>query len=180
MLPTFSELDLVGANNVVVRAGRAQSVVVRGDDNLLGHITTRVEAGTLVIRTKGRFTTKSPMSVGVNVPSLEALTLAGAGKITVQNLHARQLTVTLTGTGVVRATGTVGRLQVTLVGTGDAQLRALAARDVRATLTGTGQIAVSPKRRLDASIVGVGTILYSGKPATVTTNITGSGAVVKG
>lgn len=179
-LPTFSEVNLVGANNVVVRAGRAQSVVVRGDDNLFGHITTRVKAGALAIGAKGRFTTKRPMSVGVNVPSLETVTLTGTGNITVQNVHAHQLTMTLSGSGIVRASGTVGQLHVTLVGAGDAQLRKLAAHDVRATLTGTGRIAVHPTGTLDASVVGVGTIVYSGKPASVTTTVTGSGAVLKG
>ena len=179
-LPTFGKVELVGANNVVVRTGRTQSVVVRGDDNLLGHVTTRVEAGALVIVTKGRFKTKRPMSVGVNVPALEAVTLTGTGTITVQDLRARRLSVTLSGTGELRATGAVGRLDVTLVGTGNAELQGLTARDVRATLTGTGRIAVHPTRTLDASVQGIGTIVYSGKPASVTSSVTGTGAVVRG
>src|SRR5262245_51190311 len=38
----FTGVDLAGANNVVIRVGAKQSVVVHADDNLLRRVTTRV------------------------------------------------------------------------------------------------------------------------------------------
>jgi putative autotransporter adhesin-like protein len=72
-LAGFSGLDLAGSSTVTVVVGGEQSVVVHADDNLLGHVTTRVDAGTLVIGSSGSFTTKSPMSVEVSAPSLQVL-----------------------------------------------------------------------------------------------------------
>ena len=108
----FSSLDLAGSNNVTVTVGGPQSVVVRADSNLLSHVTTRVAAGTLVIGNTGSFTTRSPMSVDVSVPSLTALNLGGDGKISVTGISAPQLTVIVSGSGQLSMAGTATRLDV--------------------------------------------------------------------
>jgi len=179
VLPTFSRLDLAGSNNVTVAVGGRQSVVVHGDSNLLRYVTTRVVAGTLVIGTTGSFTTRSPMSVEVSVPSLAAVTLSGSGKISVNGIDAPRLTVTLPGSGAIDAGGTVTNLRVTLGGSGLAQLQNLAARDAHAVVAGSGLIRVTATASLNAAVTGSGAIIYSGDPQ-VTSNVTGSGAVTRG
>jgi len=176
----FSSLDLAGASDVTVVVGGPRSVVVRADSNLISHVTTRVAAGTLVIGETGSFTTRSPMSVAVRVPSLTALNLSGAGKITVTGISGPRLTVTVSGTGVLSATGTVTRLDVTVSGAGLAQLSQLTARDVHAVVTGSGLIQVTAMASLAAAVPGTGSIMYGGSPAQVTTSITGTGTVVAG
>jgi Putative auto-transporter adhesin, head GIN domain len=175
----FSSIDLTGSSHVTVHAGGRQSVVVHADDNLLGQVTTRVHARTLMIGTRGSFTTNSPMSVQISVPSLEAVTLSGSGAITAGNIHAPGVSVRLTGSGVVRASGTVTRLDISLGGSGDIQLGQLVARDVHAVLAGSGRIVTHATNTLQASVPGSGTIIYSGNPAHVTRSITGSGAIIR-
>src|SRR5689334_7047026 len=46
-LPAFDKIDLAGANNVAVRVGPRQSVVVHADDNLLARVETSVRDGRL-------------------------------------------------------------------------------------------------------------------------------------
>lgn len=180
-LAAFSGVELAGANNVTVRVGGQRSVVVHADDNLLGHVTTRVDAGSLVIgNTSGSLAARSPLRVEVNMPSLEALKLSGSGVVSVTGIKAKGLTVILSGAGVLRASGSATRVDVTLGGSGDAQLKGLVARDVHAVVSGSGRILVTATESLDASVPGAGAIVYSGNPAQVTTNITGSGAVVRG
>ena len=178
-LATFGSLDLAGSNNVTVAVGGRQSVVVHADSNLLRYVTTRVVSGTLVIGTTGSFTTKSPMSVEVSVPSLAAVTLSGSGQIAVTGIDAPRLTVTLPGSGALYASGTVTRLDVTLGGSGLAQLDNLAARDVHAVVAGSGLIRVTATADLNAAVTGSGAIVYSGNPQ-VTSSVTGSGAVTHG
>jgi hypothetical protein len=176
----FSSLNLAGDNNVTVTVGGPQSVVVHADSNLVGHVTTRVETGTLVIGDTGSFTTRTPMSVDVSVPSLTALNLSGDGQISVTGISAPRLTVTVSGSGLLSAAGTATRLDVNLSGDGQAQLSQLTARDVRAVLTGSGLIQVAPTTSLDAAVPGTGAIIYSGNPLQVTTSITGTGTVTRG
>ena len=93
-VPAFDGVELAGGNNVVIRVGGKQSVVVRADDNLLDRVTTRVQSGTLVVgNTPGSVTTKSPMSVVVTVPTLSELTLAGGGNIVVDGVDTANLKI---------------------------------------------------------------------------------------
>jgi hypothetical protein len=179
-VPSFNRLDLAGANRLTVRVGERTSVVVRGDDNLLGHVTTRVRDDTLAIGSVGDIRTKAPMSVVVGVPSLDSLTLSGSGIIVAENVSGRRLAIALPGTGVVHVSGTVTRLRVTLDGAGDAQLRALTAREAHASIAGSGRIALHVTRSLVGSVSGSGAITYRGDPERVTSNVTGSGAVMPG
>ena len=179
VLARFSSLDLAGSNSVTVAVGGRQSVVVHADSNLIRYITTRVIAGTLVIGTSGSFTTRSPMSVEIRVPSLATVTLSGSGKIAVTGIDAPRLTVTLPGSGSLYASGTVTKLNVTLGGSGLAQLGRLTARDVHAVVGGSGLIRVTATAGLNAAVTGTGAIIYSGNPQ-VTSSVTGIGTVMRG
>ena len=180
-VPSFTGVELAGGNNVTVRVGAERSVVVHGDDNLLSRITTQVEDSDLVVgQTPGSIESKSPTWVEVSVPSLDALTLTGSGILAVTGIEAANVTVTLSGSGIVRASGTATRLDVDLPGSGEAGLKQLVARDVNAVVSGSGLLLITATERLDASVPGTGAILYAGNPADVTTSITGSGAITRG
>jgi putative autotransporter adhesin-like protein len=176
----FSRLDLAGSNNVTVIVGGPQSVVVHADRNLINHVTTGVAAGTLTIGDTGSFTARTPMSVDVRVPSLTALTLSGDGQITATGVSTPQLTVTVSGSGLLSAAGAVTRLDVALSGAGQAQLSQLAARDVHAVVTGSGLIQVTATSSLAAAVPGTGAIIYTGDPSQVSTSVTGTGTITRG
>jgi len=159
----FSSVQLAGSNNVVIRVGEQQSVVVRADRNLLDRVTTDVRSGTLAIgNTPGRLTTSSPMSVSVDVPKLDAVTLTGSGNIAVNGIAAPSLEVNLPGSGTVTGSGSVTRLDVTVSGSGAVQFTRVAANAVRAAVSGSGSIIVTAAKSLDASVSGSGAILYTG------------------
>lgn len=180
-LPPFSRVKLDGDNNVVVKVGPTQSVVVHADRNLLGRVTTRVRAGRLVIgTTPGSFSTRSPMFVEVRLPSLDGLTLQGNGNIAATGIDSRRLTVALPGNGNIAATGTAATLGVTLGGQGTVRLHQLTARDATAALGGSGTIMLTATRSLAATISGSGTVLYGGGPQHVTQKVTGSGVIIAG
>jgi Putative auto-transporter adhesin, head GIN domain len=174
-VPTFTSLYLAGGNEVSVVVGAPRSVVVHADTNLISHVTTRVAAGTLIIGDTGSYTSHSPMYVEVSVPSLTALNLSGDGQLSVTGISAPQLTVTVSGSGLLSASGTVTRLDVTLRGDGMAELSQLSARDVHALLAGSGLIKVNATSSLNASVPGTGLIIYTGNPSHVVTSVPGSG-----
>jgi len=180
-LPPFTGVDLAGDNNVTVRIGARQSVIVHADRNLLGRVTTDVQAGRLVIGTApGPLHPRSPMFVAVSVPSIDRLALPGDGNISAAGINSRSLAVVLPGSGTITATGTTGRLNVTIGGAGTALLSGLLARDAKAVVSGDGTIMVTATDSLDARISGSGTIVYSGHPTQVTKAVTGSGTIAGG
>jgi hypothetical protein len=177
-LPGFDGVELSGSNNVVVRVGQRQTVVVHADDNLLDRVTTRVDGGTLVVGDRaGSFTTKSPMYVEITAPSLGGLALSGSGTVSVEGIRSPRLTVVLPGSGVIRAAGKAGRMDVALGGSGDAQLGQLVAGDVKVVVGGSGHAAVTATKSLDAAVTGVGAVDYGGHPGKVTKSVTGVGAI---
>jgi putative autotransporter adhesin-like protein len=177
-VPAFRAVELAGSNIVTVRVGGRRSVVVRGDDNLLSKVRTTVRSRRLVIASVGSFSTHTPMRVAVTTPSLSALELSGSGIVSVEGVRARALTVSLPGSGVLRAVGSADRLAVTLGGSGLAALGGLVVQDVRAVMTGSGRIDVTATRSLHASVPGTGAIFYGGAPAHVTTSVSGTGSIM--
>src|SRR5262245_28735234 len=163
-LPPFDALDLAGSNRIVVTIGAVRSVVVHADENLLGRVTTDVREGTLVVDNRGSFTTTSPMSVEVVVPSLRSMTLSGSGALHVTGVDADSVSVNLAGSGLISVTGQVDRLAARLGGSGDCRLETLSARDATAALTGSGRILVRATHTLDAAVDGTRVIAYTGMP----------------
>jgi hypothetical protein len=177
-VPAFTAVELAGANTVTVHVGGAQRVVVRADDNLVPLVITEVRAGTLVVSARRSFTTTSPMSVDVTVPSLESAAITGSGRMTIDGVRADTFTARLPGSGAMSASGSAARVVAEVSGSGDLRLDSLVGRDVTAVVSGSGRIAVDATASLDATVSGSGTVLYAGNPGTVTKNVTGSGAVV--
>lgn len=156
-LPTFTGVRLAATNAVTVRVGGTQRVVVHGDANLLPLVTTQVKNGELVIDATRGFETTRPMRIDVTTRMLD--------------------TVTLAGSGIVRAYGSVPHLTATLSGTGHMKLAPLTARDVLAVLVGMGRIDVTATHSLNAVLAGSGAIFYAGNPTHVTKNVKGKGTV---
>lgn len=174
----FNSVELAGGNNVVIRVGEKQSVVVKADDNLLNSVTTHVKSRALVIgNTPGSLAAKTPMSVEVDVPSLNAVALTGAGNILVSGIKTESLRVTLPGAGNLFGSGTATSLDITVSGVGNARFTQLDASNVHAVMSGSGAIFVTATKSLDASVPGSGTITYAGNPQEVTKSVTGSGAI---
>jgi putative autotransporter adhesin-like protein len=177
----FTGVELSGSNVVDLRVDGTQSVVVHADDNLLNRVTTTVHDGRLVIgNTPGSFQTKSPMHVEIHARTLDVLYLTGSGVVSAIGIKTPSLAVKLTGSGVLRASGTVTRLDASLTGSGDAQLSDLTARDARALVSGSGRILVTATHSLNASVPGSGAVVYTGNPEHITTSSSGSGAVARG
>jgi len=180
-LPPFTGVNVAAGNNVVVRVGARQSVIVHADSNLLGRITTQVSSGSLVIEnTPGTLNPRSPTFVAVSVPSLDALTVQGSGNISVTGISSPSLTVRVAGSGTIHAAGTTARLDAAISGSGTVLLSRLIARDATASINGSGRIELTATHSLDTSISGSGTILYTGNPAQVTKSVSGSDTISGG
>jgi Putative auto-transporter adhesin, head GIN domain len=175
----FGRIDLAGNSNVVVTVGGRQSVVVRAERKLVSHVTTRVAGGILIVADTDSLTSNRSISVLVRVPSLAALKLSGNGQISASGINTRQLTVTISGDGLLYAAGSTSALDVTLSGNGTAQLIHLVSGNVHAVVDGAGLIEVTATTSLDAAIPGDGLIIYGGNPLQVTTSVTGTGSVTR-
>jgi hypothetical protein len=176
----FDRIEAFGAENIEVRFGPRPSLVIAADDNVLPLLTTEVENGTLKLKSRGSYRTRSPIKAWITTPSLSALSTFGSGTVNIHQVNNGRLRLAIHGSSYVVATGRTDQLDVAIYGSGDARLSGLAARDVKAGLFGSGQTTVRPSGRLDASIFGSGVVRYVGKPQQIEQSRFGSGRIVAG
>jgi hypothetical protein len=178
-LGSFSSVVLEGSANVSVSFGTSQLVTVEADDNILPLIETTVKNGQLVISTRSNTNLSIHDSVKVNITmeSLNGITLSGSGNITVSGMNGDSLAVNLPGSGNITVTGTSTSVQISLLGSGNIYCNELQAKSATVKLNGSGNIEVFASQNLDASLLGSGTIRYSGNPSQVSKSITGSGSI---
>lgn len=176
-VPSFTAVDLAGTNEMTVQVGQPQHLTVRADDNLLDQVVTEVHGGVLVVSDRGSFTSRSPMSIAVTVPSLRSATLSGTGQLVVTGVAADTFTARLPGTGTVVASGQADRVDGSVSGEGALTLDSLLATDATVTVDGTGSVAVYASGSLRAAVSGTGSVVYTGHPQSVSKTITGVGSV---
>ena len=179
-LSGFTRIEFKGAATVDVSVAEPAGVTIRGDDNIVPLVRTKVVDGALVISSKHSYTSKNDLRIAVTTPALDAVRLEGAGTFTAAGIHATSFKLDLNGAGTADLGGTVGRLDANIAGAGSALLDDLDARDANVSLSGTGSVHVHASRSLDASVSGVGSILYSGHPQRVRTHVSGVGSIAAG
>jgi Putative auto-transporter adhesin, head GIN domain len=177
-LRPFTTVELAGANTVRISVGTPQRVTVFADDDLLARVTTVVHDETLTIDTRGRFESRSPTRVEIDVPRLDEVSLSGSGTVFVAGIRAATFTATLPGSGVLTLSGRSGAVHTSIGGSGTIDAAALSADAAEATLSGTGTIELTATDQLDAAISGTGTITCYGHPAKGTRTTTGSGVIL--
>jgi len=174
-----TSVDLAGAADVDITFGDVESLVVEAEDNIVPLIETEVENGRLVIGTKSNtsYSNTRPVTVHVTMKSLEAVSLSGSGSITVQNFQGETIRVDLSGSGDINVSGTADSADMTLGGSGKINGEQFKADSVKVSVDGSGDARVYASEQLDAEVGGSGSIRYSGNPAQVSKNVSGSGSI---
>lgn len=173
----FTAITLSGAIDLDIEVGKATSVVVIGDDNVVPLIRTRLRGGRLVIDSRGSYQTRTPLVVRVTTPALAELTSNGSGTSAVRSASGDALRLTLNGSGAIEVSGAVERLHAELAGSGAIDAAGVRATSVRAELSGSGAMELTATRALDAQVSGSGSITYGGAPTQVQRQVTGSGHI---
>jgi len=206
----FTEVTFAVPGTLRVRQGTPRSVELDGPEQALDRIETVVEDGRLEVRTPeervlsglidwllgGTEPDTAPVDVYVTMPTVEALTVAGAGTLVAETpIESDDLNLVLAGAGNVDAELSATRLDLTVAGAGDALLRGradaatvecagagtvrapdlrVATADVQAA--GAGDIMLHVTDRLTADLAGATSVRYRGQP-TVEREIDGGGSV---
>jgi hypothetical protein len=116
----------------------------------------------------------------ISMKSFELLELTGTGSFTTTNtLQSNTLTCRIDGTGSMTLRGKATEQVVQVYGTGEIHSFDLTASRCTVTLSGTGSVEVTATQRLDATLSGVGSIVYGGNPPELTQHINGDGTIRK-
>lgn len=198
----FTSIELQSAANVEIVKGESYNVMVSDYENLVQYLTLEVINNRLVIKkdplsvnlwnSKAKVTVTMPdslyavtlagsgeMRIDPAFSKLQSLRLNGSGSILIEDYCALdKLEAQITGSGNIRAKGTVNNLTAKITGSGNMMLSGLEAYDAKCTLSGSGNIHVAVENELVVYLSGSGDVFYYGNP-TVNSYASGSGKVYK-
>jgi hypothetical protein len=205
-VPAFSQLNLAGSFNVVLRQGSPQKVEVDADSEDLSHVETTVTDGKLRVGAKqekrgmgswSSYNFKKPVTVYVTMPNIEALgvsgsgsmsaadpirggnlnlSVSGSGRLKLDRVQADKLKTSVSGSGNISMTGNSAHHEVNISGSGQIDAPGFRSETCRASISGSGNCRIEVTKTLDASIAGSGNVYVTGKPQ-VNVSTAGSGRV---
>lgn len=169
-----NEIDIAVPASVRLHAGDGNDIVVRGAPGVVAHVGLRGDH--LFFDCSGRF---SPRDLEVVLPgkAFRRISISGSGRLLMENLDQPEMALRISGSGSVRAQGSVDRLSITVAGSGDARLADLTIKSLTVKIAGSGNVEAAPKEEADVSIAGSGNLKLLSRPARLTTHISGSGRI---
>ena len=160
----FDAVRLEGQGTAVIEVGQDASLTVEADDNLLPHLTSEVEGGTLVLGTDRQLDPKVPIVFTITMPNLRGLEVTGSGTIATGNVEASAFGASIAGSGNIDVTGVVATsITASITGSGNIDLSMVDATSVAASVAGSGNIRIDGTAPdLGVRISGSGNFLGSG------------------
>ncbi len=173
---SFSSVTVDGGFDINYQHG-SPLLTITGDDNIIEHVISSVTHNTLRLSTDKSYSASYPIVIDVFSQRLQEMSLDGTSTVKLNDIKTDQLTLNISGTVDVMATGKADALKLTLQGTGDVMVRQLDSDIVTVELDGTSNVEVTAHKKLDANITGVGNILYFGSPQKVSKQVSGVGDI---
>jgi hypothetical protein len=177
----FREIEMDGAARLEITVGGAESVSIEARESALRRIKTDVRGDTLHIKSKPKdwFISdgRPRVTIRITVPELESLKLEGGNDVRLAGFNGGETRIRAEGAAHIRAEGRLDELTVHLAGAGHADFTRLLADDAKVTVDGVGSVYVHPRESLNATMNGVGAILYVGEPGKVKTRMNGLGTI---
>ncbi len=126
---------------------------------------------------RGVWVHSEEVKIVVTAPNVNTFNVEGSANVHLRNYDQDTLSVDISGSGEVSATGRTRALEVDISGSGDADLGSLVTTDANVAIAGSGDATVAPTGRADISISGSGDVDLTTRPATVNSDTSGSGDV---
>jgi len=166
-------IDIALPATVHFRGGAGDEVVVRGTPDVIAHI--EVHDGRITLDCRGDVS----RAIAIELPgrAFRAVRISGSAKVTLDNLSQPELALTISGSGSMRAQGSVDQITATISGSGDTRLGDVALKRLTAKISGSGSIEAAPKEDADIHISGSGNVKLLSRPVRLTSKVAGSGRI---
>jgi hypothetical protein len=179
----FDAIDMRGAARLEITVGKPESLVLEGRAGSIERVETSVRHNTLYIESKPRdwfmSSNRRRITVKISVPRLESLQVEGGNDVRLTGFDGGESSIQASGAAHIFAEGRLAELTVRMAGAGHGDFSRLIADEAKVTVEGVGSVIVHPKDTLDATMNGVGAILYTGSPREVNTRMNGLGTIAR-
>jgi hypothetical protein len=196
---SFNSIRVIGSGKLYVTQGAEQSLMIQAEDNIMPIIDTGVEGDTLVVDTERPYTSGIGIKIYITMPDIRGFQLNGAWVLSGQNrfnvndldleitgagsidldLTAGRIFTEISGAGTVTLTGSADSHFLTISGAGELKAEGLEVKNYDITVSGAGNCRIFVTQSLEVQISGSGSVYYQGDPASINSNISGVGKLVK-
>lgn len=178
----FYNVESSGSTDVFITQGANFQVTVKGYENIVPYLETKVSNGTLLIGFKPNSNISNDNTeVYITMPALNSITTSGSGNTSAKGnfINADYFSVNLRGSGVVAVESLKAmNYKITIAGSGDVKSFGVDTQQAIVDISGSGDAELTVSKKLTATIKGSGNVYYKGG-ATVDAKISGSGEVIK-
>ena len=168
-------VDIAGSAIVHYRGGEGDEVILRGSPEAVANV--EIQGGKITLNCHGA----GSRTVDITLPGrvFRKMHLSGSGKVLAENVSQSDLTLAVSGSGSLRAQGSVDRLTVSISGSGSAKMGDLAVKQLTVKVAGSGNIEASPKEVADITVSGAGDVRLLTRPAQLRSHVSGSGRITQ-
>lgn len=176
-LDAFTGLEISTVIDVKVAIGSPAKVEVKGPQEWLARLSTKVEKGILVASMSGRFENVPKIEMVITMPALTSIDLSGVVSLVATKLAGKSLDVEVSGVGSVVLSGAVDRLELEASGAATVDAQKLLTSSAKVEMSGAGEAVVHATKQLDVDLSGAGSVTAYGRPATIHKSISGVGSL---
>ncbi len=196
---SFNKIDnSIGATVYISKSADQQEIKIKGQQNILDILTTKVSGNELNIGFSKNVRNHERIEIWISIPEVKGLEITGSGKIEVKDsfdadklelnisgsgkitgpVSGRNLRGEIDGSGEISVDGQSDDAKLTINGSGNLKLNK-PVKAVKIEINGSGFVKVEPEDNLDVEINGSGTVEYVGNPSKVNQEVNGSGRIRK-
>jgi Putative auto-transporter adhesin, head GIN domain len=193
----FTKLKVGGAFDVKIIKSPTYSLKIEADENIIKIIETKVEDGTLYIKSTENICNFKSLKIYVSMPELTGIiasgaseiestdqfesekmdiTLSGASEVEL-NIKTKLLQTKVSGASEVELTGEVDTHALVMSGASELEAYKLVAKNYAIVCSGASECQINVTNELNVEASGASEIKYMGKPGKINKKLTGSSEV---
>ena len=199
----YNGISVGGPFDVALIPGKEGNITIKGEENILEYIETKVTNGTLTIKKKNNLNIKMSRNarvlITIPVESINAIRLSGSGKLSSNKtlksdhfkirtsgsrylelaLEVESLIVRISGSSNIKLIGNAKNLDIRSSGSSNLKAYDLKTENARFKMSGSSNVEITVNESLNAKLSGSANVRYHGNPSKLHSKTSGSGNVLK-
>lgn len=172
----FSKVVVKGAYEIKWSSGKP-ALKLSADENLLPLIKTAVSGHTLQVDSKEDLAPTKSITIILCSGSLADMRLSGGKSFKASQIAGHELKIESSGAWDISVEGSISKLEANLAGASKLNAKSLQTQTAKLSLLGASDAHVTVTDALKVSVIGACSVIYSGNPKTVETNVIGAGSI---
>ena len=152
------------------------------DSNILPHVRIVVKDKKLIIKSEDDIYLRATnFKIFTNSKTLQTVNVNGSGVVRLRGeVNAKTMGIDISGSGAVLADSLYcEQISLNISGSGKMDALEFSSLEANATVTGSGSMILSVGRKLNATVIGSGTIKYKGNLDVENKEVIGSGKIIQ-